>query len=161
VLLVGIVGRAFAVKCLGKRCGSDARHGGVDGAKDLLPGTIVLRVNGFVTHAVLAIEKKLGEIGEEPGVANGNAIGGDKLEELADNVLDVSDGFEVAGERGEFVADAVQFEELLLLAGVEETEGGVGSMTEHAALASVGERKLAESRFVGSGARAGSFCSFH
>jgi hypothetical protein len=109
----------------------------------------------------LPVEKKLGEIGQQPGVANGNAVGGDKLEELADNVLDVGDGLEIAGEGSEFIADAVQFEKLLLLSGVEETEGGVGSMTEHAALASVGEGKLAESGFVGSGARARSFCIFH
>jgi len=122
---------------------------------------IVLRANGFVTHATLSVEKKLSEIGKEPGVPNRDAVSGDKLEELADNVLDVGNGFEVAGERGEFVADAVQREELLLLVGVKETEGGVGSVTQHATLASVSEGKLTERGFVGGGARAGNFCSFH
>ena len=76
-------------------------------------------------------------------------------------MLNVGHSFEVAGERGEFIADVVEFEELLLLAGVEETERRVRSVTEHATLAAVGERKLAESGFVGGGARARSFCGFH
>jgi hypothetical protein len=99
----------------------------------------------------LAVEKKLGEIGQEPSVANGNAVGGDKLEELADDVLDVGGGLEVASERGELIADVIEFEELPLLACVEEAERRMRSVTEHATLAAVGEGKLAESGFVGSG----------
>jgi hypothetical protein len=154
-------GRGLAVKRFGQRCGSGARHGRVDLAKDFLPALIVLRANGFLLDASLAVEKKLGQIGQEPSVANGDAVGGDKLEELADDVLDVGGGLEVAGERGELIADVVQFEQLLLLAGVEEAERRMRSMTEHATLAAVGERELAESGFVGSGARARLLCSFH
>ena len=144
-----------------QRRGSGARHGWVDFAKDLFPALIVLRANGFLLDSALAVEKKLGQIGQEPGIANGNAVGGDQLEELADDVLDVSGGLEVASERGEFIADVVQFEELLLLAGVEEAERRMRSVTEHATLAAVGERKLAESGFVGCGARTRLLCSFH
>jgi hypothetical protein len=149
------------MKGFGQRGGSDARHGRVNGAKDVLPATVVLRGNGFMADTALAVEKQLGKIGQEPGVANGNAVGGDKLEKLADDVLDVGDGFEVAGERGEFIADVVEFEELPLLASVEETERRMRGMTEHAALAAVGEGKLTESRFVGSGARARLLCGLH
>jgi hypothetical protein len=149
------------VKRLGQRRGSGARHGRVDLAKDLLPALIVLRANGFLLDSTLAVEKELGQVGQEPGVANGNAVGGDKLEELADDVLDVSGGLEVAGERGELIADVVQFEELPLLASVEEAERRMGSVTKHATLAAVGERKLTERGFVGSGARARLLCSFH
>jgi hypothetical protein len=145
----------------GQRRGSGARRGRVNCAKDFLPATIVLRANRFLPDTALAIEKKLGQIGQEPGVANGDAVGGDKLEKLADNVLDVGDGIEIARERGELIGEVVQFEELLLLAGVEEAERRMRSVTEHATLAAVGERKLAESGFVGSGARAGLLCSFH
>ena len=149
------------MKRLGQRCGSGARHGRVDFAKDLLPALIVLCANHFLLDSALAVEKKLGQIGQEPGVTNGNAVGSDKLEELTDDVLDVRSGLEVAGERGEFIADVVQFEELLLLAGVEETERRMRSVTKHATLAPVGERKLTEGGFVGSGARARLLCSFH
>jgi hypothetical protein len=110
------------VKRFGKRRRSVARRGRINGAKNFLPATIVLRTNGFLPDAALAIEKKLGEIGQEPGVANGNAIGGDQLEELADDVLDVGDGFEVAGKGGELIADVVQFEELLFLSSMEVTK---------------------------------------
>jgi len=151
----------LAVKRFRQGRGSGARHGWVDLAKDFLPALIVLCANRFLLDSALAVEKKLGQIGQEPGVANGNAVGGDKLEELADDVLDVSGGLEVAGERGEFIADVVQFEELLLLAGVEETERRMRSVTKHATLAAVGERKLTESGFVGSGARTRLLCSFH
>ena len=136
------------MKRLGQRRRSGAGHGRVDLVKDLLPALIVLRANGFLFDSALPVEKKLGQIGQEPGVTNGNAVGSDKLEELTDDVLDVRGGFEVAGERGELFADVVEFEELLLLAGVEEAERRMRSMTEHATLAAVGERKLAESGFV-------------
>jgi hypothetical protein len=119
----------LAVKRLRQRRGNGARHGRVDLAKDFLPALIVLRANRFLLDSTLAVEKKLGQIGQEPGVANGNAVGGDKLEELTDDVLDVRGGLEVAGERGELIADVVQFEELLLLAGVEETERRMRSVT--------------------------------
>ena len=92
------------MKRFGQRCGSGARHGRVDFAKDLLPALIVLCANHFLLDSALAVEKKLGQIGQEPGVANGNAVGGDKLKELADDVLDVGGGLEVAGERGEFLS---------------------------------------------------------
>jgi len=59
-------------------------------------------------------------------------------------VVDVGGGAELAGDGYEFLADFFLGEELLLFAGVDEAEGGVGLVTEHAALATVGERELAE-----------------
>jgi hypothetical protein len=44
---------------------------------------------------------------------------------------------------------------------VDNAERGVGFVAEHAALASVGEGKLAERRFFRGDSGAGTFCVFH
>ena len=96
----------------------------------------------------LAVEKKLGEIGEVFGAAGGNAAVGDKIEEFAEDVVDVGVGEELAGDGYEFLTDFFLGEELLLFAGVDEAIGCVGLVTEHAALATVGEREVAELSWV-------------
>src|SRR6267378_7142699 len=92
----------------------------------------------------LAVEKKLSEIGEIFGPAGGDAAVGYEIEKFAEDVVDVGGGAELAGDGFEFLADFFLGEELLLFAGVDEAEGRVGLVTEHAALATVGEGELAE-----------------
>jgi len=80
----------------------------------------------------------------------GDAVLGQCGEDFAHYVVDVGGGEEVASEGGgHFRAQAVGFEELVLGVGVEEAEGRVVAVPEHAALAVVGEGELAEFRVVG------------
>jgi hypothetical protein len=92
----------------------------------------------------LAVEEKLSEIGEVFGAAGGDTAVGYEIEEFAEDVVDVGGGAELAGDGFEFLADFFLGEELLLFAGVDQAEGRVGLVAEHAALAAVGERELAE-----------------
>ena len=87
------------------------------------------------------MEKQLADIGEDGGVAHGDAIGSHDGEKLSQSVIDVVAGLEPARKAGEFGGDALGVEELLLLPGVEEAEGRMGVQAEQAALmaASVGE----------------------
>lgn len=80
----------------------------------------------------------------------GDAVLGQGGEDFAHHVVDVGGGQEIAGEGGgHFRAQAVGFEELVLGVGVEEAEGRVVTVPEHAALAVVGESEVAEFRVVG------------
>jgi hypothetical protein len=109
----------------------------------------------------LAVEEKLSEISEVFGAAGGDAAVGYEIEEFAEDVVDVGGGAELAGDGFEFLADFFLGEELLLFAGVDETEGWVGLVTEHAALASVGERELAELGWVDGVSGAGLLGGIH
>src|SRR5574337_569949 len=101
-------GFRFRVNSLGQRRGFVG--GKVSAFERFLPGTIALSRGHFVADILLTVEKKLGEIGEDPSIAEGDAVGSDELPELADDVMDVGNGLELAGEGGEFVLKAVQFE---------------------------------------------------
>src|SRR6266404_5006632 len=118
---------------------------GVGGADGFFPCAYVFVGQiGFVTNMFLAIEKKLSEIGEVFGAAGGDAAVGDEIEQFAEEEVDVGGRAELAGDGYEFLADFFLGEELLLFAGVDQAEGRVGLVTEHAALATVGETELAE-----------------
>lgn len=115
----------------------------------------------FAAGQSLAMEKKLGEVGEHLDVADGDAIGGDQLEELTRHAFDVADGGELAGGWGDLRGDLLQFDTLEFFARVKEAEGGVAFVTEHAAAASVGEGELAEERLVRCDSGAGGLGGFH
>jgi len=99
-----------------------------------------------------AVEEELADVGEDGGVAAGDAVLRKEGEEFAEDVVDVAGGLEFAGEGGELGGDAVRFEELALFAGVDEAEVRVGGRAGQAAFAAVGEGVLAESVFRGFGA---------
>ena len=104
--------------------------GGVGGADGFFPcAHVFVGQIGFVTDMFLAVEEKLSEIGEVFGAAGGDAAVGDEIEEFAEDVVDVGGGAELAGDGFEFLADFFLGEELLLFAGVDEAEGGVGLVT--------------------------------
>lgn len=117
-----------------------------DGGDEFLPAFIALGEADFAFDAGNAVEEKLAEVGEGRGGARGDAVGGDKAEELAEGVVDVIDGVELAGKGGDGGVDLVGFENVALGAGVEGTEGGVGRAAEHGAAAAVGEREGAAGR---------------
>ena len=88
------------------------------------------------------MEQKLADVGENGSVAGGDTVLGRSGKEFAQDEVDVGGGHELAGEGGgEFSADTVGFQELHLVARVEEAERRVVA-TEHAAAAAVGSLEL-------------------
>jgi len=93
---------------------------GVGGAYSFLP-LLDAGVNevGFVLDVFLTVQQELGEIGEIFCPASGNAARGDELKELAEDVIYVGGGAELAGDGFEFLADFFLGEELLFFAGMD------------------------------------------
>lgn len=110
----------------------------------------------FVLDITEGVEQEVTDVSEDGGVAGRNAVLGEGGEELAEDEVDVGGGQEVAGERSRKLGtESLGYEELLFLAGVEETEGGMVLLTQHATLAAVGERELTEMGVRGSRAFSG------
>jgi hypothetical protein len=148
----GSGGLGQAGRGVGLRRGLGIRSNGQGGG----PG--IGEANGALVHVVPAFvlvlevvflleggeggKHEVADVGESGGVATGNAILGQCGEEFAEDEVDVGGGHEVAGEgAGNLGAEAMRFEKLLLVAGVEETERGVRGGAKHAAAASVGGLK--------------------
>jgi hypothetical protein len=111
--------------------------GEVDGVVDqVFSGFVGIDEFGFFLGHGQGEEHDLAQIGEGGGGALGDAVLGQGGEDFVHDVVDVGGGQEIAGEGGgHFRAQAVGFEELVLGVGVEEAEGRVVAVTEHAALA--------------------------
>ena len=93
------------------------------------------------------MEKELADVGEEAGVASGDAVLSDGGKEFAEDGIDIGGGEVFAkGSGGEERADAFRLEGLALFAGVMEAEGGVVWGAKHATAATVGEGELAARR---------------
>lgn len=137
-LLSGIGGRPRGGRDMGLRRRKDAPEERFPGLK------VVMSAVDFVFDGREGLEEKLADVGENGGVARRDAIVGHGGPEPAESVIDVGGRLEVAGEGREFRADAVGFEELLLLAGMDEAVLGVMLPAEHAAEAAVGEVELTE-----------------
>jgi hypothetical protein len=116
---------------------------------------------GFVADIFLAVAEKLGEVSESFGATSGDASGADEFEEFSDDVVDIGGGAELAGDGRELLSDIVEGEKLMLLASVENAEGGMGLVTQHAALATVGEGELTEVLLAGGDSRTGLLDGFH
>jgi hypothetical protein len=118
----------------------------LDGIADhLLPGLIAVLEMRFVFDLGKGSEHELADVGEGESGALGNAALRDGGEDFAENMVDIGGGEEVAGEGGrELFAKMRRFQELLLVAGMEGAEGGVIVLADHAAVAAVSERELAE-----------------
>lgn len=131
---------------------SNGRIGEGDGVVEhLFPSVEFIFEFVFFFDVVEGVEQELADIGEGGGVARWDAVLGEGGEEFAEDEVDVRGGQEVAGERSrELGAEALGFEELLFLAGVEKAEGGVVLLTQHAALAAIRKRELAEMGIRGS-----------
>src|SRR5213082_3557981 len=117
------------------------------------PGFVLVLEAVFGLELVERLEQELGDEGEVGGDARRDAVLRDGFEQFAEDEVDVGGGHEAAGERGgELRAEAIGFEKLTLGAGVENAERGMIRLAQHAAEASVGERELAEGRFIEGGA---------
>jgi len=100
----------------------------------------------LLLHVGEAREHDLAHVGEDGGLAKRDAVLRDGGEEFAEDVVDVGGGEKIAVERsGNFVAQALGFEELEFLPGVEGAEGRMERAAQHAAAAAVGKWKLATS----------------
>ncbi len=120
--------------CRGERLGRD----GEGAADDVIPNGEATRLRDFLAHAVEAVEEQLAEIGEDGGLAAGDAIGGEKGKEPAKGMVDVGGGHEFAGDRSKLGGDTLGVKDKALAAGVVEAEGGVAVPAGVAALAAVG-----------------------
>jgi len=112
--------------------------GGKCSAEGFLPGREAAGLLNFELDGMPIVEKELGDIGEGGGLAAGEAVLGEEVEEFSEDAGEVVGGGEFAGKGGEFGGDGGRVEELLLVAGVEGAEGGMGFVAQHGALAAVG-----------------------
>ena len=102
-----------------RSCG--VRSLGVGGANGGVPGAVVEVIGevGLPANVFLALQQELGEIGEIASTGGRNQAGGDQVEELAHNVINVGMSAIPAGQRSEFVGNFLGLKDLQLLAGVE------------------------------------------
>jgi len=59
-------------------------------------------VVGFVSGTILGSQEEMADVGEGGGAARRDAIGGESLEEFAEDMVDIDLGDEIAGGAGEF-----------------------------------------------------------
>ena len=104
----------------------------------------------FVLDITEGVEQEVAYVSEDGGVAGRDTVLREGGEEFAEDEVDVRGGQEVAAERSrELGAEAMGFEELLFLVSMEKAECGVILVAQHAALAAIGEKELAEMGIVG------------
>ena len=102
-------------------------------------------VVGLESGSVLGLQEEMADVGEGGGALGRDAVGGEGLEELAEDVVDVDLGDEIAGGAREIVAEVVfTVEGAAVDGGVVEAKSVVFGMRGHAAAFGVGEGKGAE-----------------
>ena len=90
------------------------------------------------------MQQKLGNVSQGQGVAARDAVFGDQMEEMAEDMVNVAGGFEVAGKRGGTSGNFFGGEKLTFVARVKQAERRVIGGDGHTAGAAVGEWKLTE-----------------
>jgi len=144
---IGICGIVRVRRAFTKRGGIGERDGAIE---HLFPSLEFIVKFVFVLDITEGVEQEVADVSEDGGVAGRDAVLRKSSEEFAEDEVDVGGGQEVAGERSRKLgAEALGYEELLFLACVEKTKGGVVLITEHATLAAIGERELAEMGIAG------------
>jgi hypothetical protein len=94
---------------------------------------------------MLGLHQEVANIGEGGGTLGRDAIGGEGLEEFAEDVIDINLGDEIAGGAGEFFDEIVfAVEGAAVDGGVVEAEAVVVGVGRHGAEFAVGEFKVAE-----------------
>jgi len=102
-------------------------------------------VAGFPSCAMLGLHQEVADIGEGGGALGRDAIGGEGLEEFAEDMIDINLGDEIAGGAGEFFDEIVfAMKGAAVDGGVVEAEAVVIWMGGHGAEFAVGEFKGAE-----------------
>ncbi len=124
-------------------------HGGGTGKRGgfcqhSVPRLVFVYEGVFLFDARERVEHELADVGEDGGVAGWDAVLGQGGEEFAEDEVDVGGGHEITADGGgDLGTEALGFEELHFVAGVEEAKSGVAVVAEHAATASVGSLELA------------------
>ena len=100
---------------------------------------------GFAFGALLGLQQEVANVSEGGNAARGDAVGGEGLEEFAEDVIDINLGDEIAGGAGEFF-DEVVFAVIgaAMDGGVVEAEAFVVWMGGHGTEFAVGEFKGAK-----------------
>jgi len=100
---------------------------------------------GFAFGALLGLHQEVADIGEGGGTLGRDAVGGEGLEEFAEDVIDINLGDEIAGGAGEFF-DEIVFAMIgaAMDGGVVEAEAFVTWMGGHGTEFAVGEFKGAK-----------------
>jgi hypothetical protein len=102
-------------------------------------------VAGFSSCAMLGLHQEVADIGEGGGAFGRDAIGGEGLEEFAEDVIDINLGDEIAGGAGEFFDEIVfAVKGAAVDGGVVEAEAVVIWMGGHGAEFAVSEFKVAK-----------------
>jgi hypothetical protein len=100
---------------------------------------------GLAFGALLGLQQEMADIGEGGGAAGRNTVGGQGLEELAEDVVDVDLGDEISGGAGKLFDEIVfAMEGAAMDGGVVEAEALVVWMGGHGAEFAVGEFKVAK-----------------
>jgi len=90
------------------------------------------------------LREEAADVGESSGASWSDAVGGEGLEEIAENVVDVNLGDEIAGGRGELGGEIILAWLGFGAAGVDEAKAVMLGMSGEAAHAAIGESKLAK-----------------
>ncbi len=144
---IGIAGSVLISGVVNDRVGIGEGDGAIE---HLFPSVEFIVKFVFVFDITEGVEQGVADVSEDGGVAGRDTVLGESGEEFAEDEVDVGGGQEVSRERsGELGAEAIGFEELLLLAGVEKTEGGMVLIAEHAAFAAIRKRELAKMGIAG------------
>jgi hypothetical protein len=94
---------------------------------------------------MLGLHQEVADIGEGGGALGRDAIGGEGLEEFAEDVIDINLGDEIAGGAGEFFDEIVfAMKGAAVDGGVVEAEAVVIGVGGHGAELAVGEFKGAK-----------------
>jgi hypothetical protein len=94
---------------------------------------------------MLGSQQEVADIGEGRGAARRDAVGGEGLEEFAEDVIDINLGDEIAGGAGEFFEEIVFAVKGAAMDGsVVKAEAVVFGVGGHGAEFAVGESKRAE-----------------
>jgi hypothetical protein len=100
---------------------------------------------GFAFGALLGLQQEVADVGEGCGAAGRDAVGGQGLEELAEDMVDVNLGDEIACRAGELFDEIVfAVEGAAVDGGVVEAEAVVVWVGGHGAEFAVGEFKVAK-----------------
>lgn len=107
------------------------------------PGIPTASADGFIARAGQSGEKKLTDIGEGVRASPVEALGGEEMEEAAEDVIEVREGAKFAGAGDEFGGDDFGVFPAVCDGGVAEAERRMGVREEIAATAASGVKVLA------------------
>lgn len=100
---------------------------------------------GFVLGALLTLHKQRGDVGQGSGATRGDAIGGEGVKGLAEDVVDVDVGDEIACGAGEFGGEVGLWRGSAMgVAKVGEAKAVAFGMGREGAAAAIGKLELTQ-----------------